>query len=304
MDNPQHARWIGLTCLGVTAVGWALNWPLMKILLRSWPPLFARGLAGTCAAFILAALALGCGQSLRVPRKVIPKLLLSSFTNVFAWMGLGTVAMKFISVAEGALIIYTMPIWAMLLAWPLRHLRPSGRDIAGLVLGMMGVALLLGANGFAIDTGELIGIVLSFSCAILFALGNVLTKAPLPLPPIAAVAWQVGIGCFVMLLLGILVERPNYTAITPTGLACFTYMTLVPMGLCYVTWFETLKRLPTTAASTGMLLVPAIAIAAANITLGEAFGVREVAAIALTLGGVALALQRPQGSANLSTAER
>jgi len=274
----------------------------MKILLRSWPPLFARGLAGTCAAFILAALAVSCGQSLRVPRKVLPKLLLSSFTNVFAWMGLGTVAMKFISVAEGALIIYTMPIWAMLLAWPLRHLRPGRRDIAGLFLGMMGVALLLGANGLAIDTNEFVGIILSLSCAILFALGNVLTKTPLP--PIAAVAWQVGIGCSVMLLLGILVERPNYTAITPTGVACFTYMTLVPMGLCYVTWFETLKHLPTTAASTGMLLVPAIAIAAANITLGEAFGVREVAAIALTLGGVALALQRPPGSANLSTAER
>lgn len=95
-----------------------------------------------------------------------------------------------------------------------------------------------------------------------------------------------------MLILGILFEHPNYMAISLAGLACFVYMTLVPMGLCYLTWFETLRRLPPVSASTGMLLVPVLAIFAAAIILGEPLGLRELAAIALTLGGVTLALQR------------
>jgi drug/metabolite transporter (DMT)-like permease len=292
MDSARREKSIGFLSLGVTAFGWALNWPLMKLLLQQWPPLFARGLAGVSASLILGALALSRGQSLKVPREAIPRLLFASFTNVFAWMGFGTIAMKFVTVGEGALIIYTMPIWAMLFAWPFLHLRPTVRDVIALVLGMAGVALLLGANGYAFDTGKLIGVILSFSCAMLFALGNVLNRTQLPMPPFAVVAWQVGLGCLAMLIIGMLFERPNYTAISPVGLACFVYMTLVPMGVCYLTWFETLRRLPPVSASTGMLLVPVLAMIAAAIILGEPLGMREVAAMVLTLCGVTMALQR------------
>ncbi|MCW5702428.1 MAG: DMT family transporter [Bradyrhizobium sp.] len=290
MDSSRRGRAIGFLCLVVTAAGWALNWPLMKLLLQQWPPLFARGLAGTLAALILAVLALGRRERLAVPRAAVPRLILASFTNVFAWMGFGTMAMKYVTVGEGALIAYTMPIWAMLLAWPFLHVTPTLRDIAALVLGVAGVALLLGTDGFAFTAGKLIGIALALSCAILFALGNVLNRAQLPMPPLVVVAWQVGLGCLVMLVLGVAFEHPDYAAITPAGIACFIYMMLVPMGLCYLTWFETLRRLPPTSASTGMLLVPVIGVVSAAFILGEPLGLREVAAMVLTLGGVALAL--------------
>jgi drug/metabolite transporter (DMT)-like permease len=292
MESSRRDRWIGSLCLVVTATGWALNWPFMKLLLQQWPPLFARGLAGTLAAAILAALALSRGQSLAVPREAVPRLVFASFTNVFAWMGFGTMAMKYVTVGEGALIAYTMPIWAMLFAWPFLQVRPTLRDVAALVLGVAGVAVLLGANGYSFTTDKLTGIALALACAIFFALGNVLNRTPLPMPPLVVVAWQVGLGCLVMLVLGVAFEQPDYGAITPIGAACFVYMTLVPMGVCYLTWFETLRRLPPTSASTGMLLVPVIGVVSAAIILGEPLGVREIAAMALTLGGVTLALQK------------
>jgi drug/metabolite transporter (DMT)-like permease len=288
----DRKQWIGFICLLVTASGWALNWPLMKILLREWPPLFARGLAGVIAAFILAAIALGRRQSLEVPRKAMPRLLFASFTNVFAWMGFSTIAMKFVTVGEGALIIYTMPIWTMLLAWPILHMRPTARDVVAVVLGVAGIALLLGADGFMFTGGRMVGIVLSLACAVLFALGNVVNRTPLPISPLAAVAWQVGLACLAMLVLGVVLEHPDYTGISKSGFACFVYMTLVSMALCYLTWFETLGRLPSVSASIGLLLVPVIAIVAAAVILGEPLGLREVEAIALTIGGVTMALQR------------
>ena len=291
MDN-QRRDWIGFLCLAVTAFGWALNWPLMKILLQQWPPLFARGLAGVAASLILAVIALASRQSLAVPRDAIPRLLLASFTNVFAWMGFGTMTMKFVTVGEGALIVYTMPIWTMLFSWPLLQMRPVIKDIVALILGMAGVVLILGSNGFAFGEGKWTGIALALAAAVLFALGNILNRKPLPMPAIVSVAWQVGLGCLAMLVLGIVFERPNYAAISSTGLACLVYMTLVPMGLCYLTWFETLRRLPPAAASTGMLLVPVIGVTSAAMILGEPLGVREVAAMGLTLGGVTLALRK------------
>lgn len=292
MDSSRRGRSIGFLCLVVTASGWALNWPLMKLLLQQWPPLFARGLAGTLAAAILAALALGRGESLKVPPAAVPRLIFASFTNVFAWMGFGTMAMKYVTVGEGALIAYTMPIWAMLFAWPFLGARPTLRDVAALALGVAGVALLLGVDGSAFTAAKLVGVALALSCAILFALGNVINGRALPMPPLAVVAWQVGLGCFVMLVLGVAFEQPDYAAIRPAGIACFIYMTLVPMGLCYLTWFETLRRLPPTSASTGMLLVPVIGVVSAALILGEPLGLREVAAMMLTLGGVTLALRK------------
>jgi drug/metabolite transporter (DMT)-like permease len=292
MDAARRDKWIGSLCLGVTAFGWALNWPLMKILLQQWPPLFSRGLAGVVSALILFSIAKARGQSLEVPRETIPRLLFASFTNVFAWMGFGTVAMKFVPVGEGALIVYTMPIWAMLLAWPLAGMRPKFSDIAAIVLGFGGLAILLGGNGLSFDGGRIIGIVLLFSAAILFAIGNILNRAPLPMPPLVVVAWQVGLGCLAMLILGIAFEQPDVGALTAGGLACQIYMTLVPMGICYLTWFETLRRLPPSSASTGMLLVPLIGVISAALILGEPLGLREVVAMALVLGGVTLALQK------------
>jgi drug/metabolite transporter (DMT)-like permease len=95
-----------------------------------------------------------------------------------------------------------------------------------------------------------------------------------------------------MLILGVIFERPAYGSISVEGLGCFAYMTLVPMGVCYLTWFETLRRLPPVTASTGLLLVPVLAMIAASFVLGEPLGIRETAAIVLTLSGVALALRR------------
>ena len=149
-----------------------------------------------------------------------------------------------------------------------------------------------GRDGFSFDGGRIIGIVLLFSAAILFAIGNILNRVALPMPPLVVVAWQVGLGCLAMLILGVAFEQPIYGALTARGFACFIYMTLVPMGLCYLTWFETLRRLPPSSASTGMLLVPLIGVISAALILGEPLGLREVVAMVLILGGMTLALQK------------
>jgi len=288
----RNSRWIGVACLVITAFGWGLNWPFMKLLLRELPPLSARGLAGVTASVILAGFALSRREQLSVPRAAVPRLLLASFTNVVAWMGFGTVAMKWVSVSEGALLAYTMPIWAMLFAWPLLGTRPTLRDIVALCLGIMGVVVLFGGEGFAFSPEKLAGAALALSAAILFALGNVVNRAAIPVPPVALVAWQVGLGCLAMLVAGLIFERPDFAAVSHLGWALIGYMTIIPMGVCYLTWFETLRRMPAATASTGMLLVPLVGVVSAALMLGEPLGLREMLAMLFTLGGVTLALQR------------
>jgi drug/metabolite transporter (DMT)-like permease len=60
-------------------------------------------------------------------------------------------------------------------------------------------------------------------------------------------------------------------------------------GLAYVSWFAALRRLPASVATIGALMTPVVGVLAAVALLGDPFGLREIGALSLTLGGVALA---------------
>ena len=291
--GPGRAR--GLQFLLITAIGWGLNWPAIKFLLQEWPPLFSRGLAGVMAAALLASVALARGESLRLPPRDLPRMAVASFTNVFAWMGFTTIAMQWLTVGEGAMLVYTMPIWATLFAWPLRGARPGPLGIAALCLGFSGIVLLLGVDGFHLGADKLIGVGLALFAAIAFALGTILNRAPVALSPIGIVVWQVGLGCAPMLILGLAFEHAQIGALSSAGAAAFVYMALVPMGACYLSWFAAIERLPPAIASTGMLLVPVIGVVSAALLLGEGLGARQLLALTLTIAGVALALRENRG---------
>jgi len=290
--HSSDSRFAGFLLLAVTIIGWGLNWPAVKLLLLEWPPLFSRGVAGVAAAVLLAAIALSRGESLRVPRKHWLRLAFAAFTNVFAWMGFGTVAMKYLPISEAALLAYTMPIWTMLFAWPVLGERPTLRSVVALVLAFSGLAVLFSGQGFSFDQSKLMGVAMALGAAVLFAFGSVTARTPIPLKPIALVAWQVGLGCLPMIVLGLMIEHPDLGALSPRGWALMAYMTLGPMAIAYLTWFAALSRLRPAAATTGSLGVPIVGVCAGALFLGDPFGLREIAALVLTLAGVALALRR------------
>jgi drug/metabolite transporter (DMT)-like permease len=286
------SRIAGFLLLAVTVLGWGLNWPAVKLLLLEWPPLFSRGVAGVAAAVLLAAIAASRGESLRVSPRYFPRLAFAAFTNVFAGMGFGTVAMKYLPISEAALLAYTMPIWTMLFAWPILGERPTSRSVIALVLAFAGLAVLFSGQNFSFDQAKIMGVALALGAAVLFAFGSVTAGTPIPLKPIALVAWLVGLGCLPMIVLGLLIEHPDIAALSPRGWALMVYMTLGPMAIAYLTWFAALRRLQPAAATTGSLGVPIVGVCAGALFLGDPFGLREIAALVLTLAGVALALRK------------
>lgn len=288
--NNLDSRAIGLLYLAVTSVGWGLNWPGMKFLLKEWPPLFARGTSGLCAAILIALIAVKFGQSMVVPRHLFGKLALAAFLNIFAWMGFSTLSMHWLNAGQGALLVYTMPVWATLLAWPFLGKRPGIMSVAGLMLCLSGIALLFAGADTGIRSDQIPGVLFALGAALLFAVGTIVLK-PLAIAPLASVSWQLIIGCAPMVLFGLLFERPNLHALSSTGWTVMVYMTLVPMGLCYVTWFAALKRLPPALASIATLITPVVGVSAAAISLGEPLGLKELSAMVLTLAGVAMALR-------------
>ncbi len=280
----------GLVFLAITSIAWGLNWPIMKHLLSEWPPLSARGWTGVVGGGLLAMLALARGQSLRVPSDQWPRLLALASLNVTAWMTLMGLALLWIPAGEAAVIAYTMPVWASLLAWLILGERMSLTRALALLMAFAGITALMGGNGFAASMEKLPGIVMLLVGAFAFALGSIAAKRlPISLPIIASSALQIGIGSVPVALAGLVFEHPRLDALSSAGWAMLAYMTLIQFCVAYVCWFAALERLPASVAAIGTMAVPVIGVIASALVLHEPLGIGQIAALLFTLAGVVLA---------------
>jgi len=285
-----HVAPAGLVFLAITSIGWGFNWPVIKYLLGELPPLTMRGVTGVIGAALLATLALVRGQSLKVPSGIWPRLGLAALLNVTGWMVLMGLALLWLPASEAALIAYTMPVWASLLAWPVLGERPTLLRSLALVMAFAGLATIMGSNGLTASEEKLPGILMALCGAFGFALGTVLAKKlPIRLPPIPAAAWQIGIGCLPVAIAGLLIETTHLARVTPLGWWLLAYTTLVQFCIAYLSWFAALARLPASVAAIGTMAVPVIGVVTSAVALHEPLGLVQIAALVFTLGAVVLA---------------
>jgi len=285
-----HITPAGLMYLAITSVGWGFNWPVTKYLLSELPPLTMRGTTGVIGAGLLAGLAILSGQSLRVPREIWPRLVLAAFFNVGCWMTLMGLALLWLPASEAALIAYTMPVWASVLAWPILGERPNLLRVISLVMAFAGLSAIMGGNGLTASMEKLPGIIMALGGAFGFAVGTVLAKKlPLNLPPLSAAAWQIGIGSLPVAIVGLFVEKADVAALSRLGWILVVYSTVIQFCVAYVAWFAALARLPASVAAIGTMAVPVIGVVASAVALHEPLGIGQIAALIFTLAGVALA---------------
>src|SRR5215468_12752465 len=280
----------GLMFLAITSVGWGFNWPVTKYLLSELPPLTLRGVTGVVGALLLAGFALIRRENLGVAQGQWPRLVMAAFLNVTGWMVLMGLALLWLPASEAALIAYTMPVWAAMLAWPVLGEQPTVLRTIALVMAFAGLATIMGGNGITATTEKLPGILMALTGAVGFALGTVLAKRlPLPLPPIPAAAWQIGLGCLPIVIIGLALETTHTEKVTPLGWWLLAYSIVIQFCIAYVSWFAALARLPASVAAIGTMAVPVIGVVASAIALGEPLGVIQIAALVLTLAAVVLA---------------
>jgi drug/metabolite transporter (DMT)-like permease len=279
----------GILLLLLTACSWGLTWPQAKFLLSEMPPFTMRSVTtvgGAVFAFAVAALR---REELRPPRSQWGWLTVFAMLNFGGFMVFSTLALAWLNASEAVIVTYTLPIWAGVLAWPLLGERLTLRRAAAMVLGLAGVALLVGVGSVQARWSKLPGVGCGLLAAAIFGLGTVVSKRHrLALPPVTSVAWQAAIGAIPVLILA-LWERPDWSAVTPVAWLCCLYIMVMPLTVAYLAWFRALRFVPASTAATMVLISPLVGVFGSALLLGDPMGPRQLLAMAVTLTGVGLA---------------
>ena len=272
-----------LWALGVTVLIWAYSWVVMKQAMAYAGPLDFAALRYLLGAGVLFVALLLSGKSLRPP-PLLPTTLIGLFQTA-AFQGLEQWALIGGGAGHVALLAYTMPFWAVLLAWWLLGDRPTVRHWLGLTLAAVGLLCIIEPWH---TMGSLLSTTLAIAGGATWAAGTVLSKRMFQhhSPELLNLtAWQMLIGALV--LGGVALAVPQRTMVWNWPfIAALTYSVVLASSLAWWLWSIVLQRLSTTVASVSSLGVPVTSVLLAWLILSERPSAMELFGILLVLLGL------------------
>jgi drug/metabolite transporter (DMT)-like permease len=270
------------------ALMWSSAFTSARVIVEYAPPLSALALRFLISGLIGVGIAWALGQSARLTRRQWRGVVIFGVCQNALYLGLNFVAMQTIPASLAAIIASTMPLLVALSGWLVfgNTVRPLG--IVGLIAGVVGVVLIMGAR---LQGGvDVFGIVL---CVIGVVSLTVATLAVVGASSggnvLMIVGLQMLVGSAMLWIPALTIEVWDVTWNWQLGVA-FAYTTIVPGLLATVVWFLLVGRIGAVKASTFHFLNPFLGVATAAIILGETIGVLDVVGVAIIAGGI-LAVQ-------------
>ncbi|MHB1283654.1 MAG: DMT family transporter [Metallibacterium scheffleri] len=268
-----------LLALAALTLIWSYNWIVMKqALAYSGPFTFSalRYVGGTAVLFVLL---LARRESL-APPPFWPTLGIG-MAQTAGFQALVQWALVSGGAGKTALLAYTMPFWAIALAWPLLGSRPGGRQWWSIAVAACGLLLVIAPWQ---GVGSTRSVLLALAGGLSWAVGTVLAKRLFVRHPDVALlsvsAWQMLYGTLLLVLLALLIPQP-VVQWTPPFIAAVAYNVLLASGLGWALWLLVVQRLPAQVASLTSLAIPLMGVLLAWLILHEQPGIWEVAGMAL-----------------------
>lgn len=286
------AREWGLLLLSVL---WGGSFFFGKVALAELPPLsVVLGRVGIAAVALQAAVRMG---GLRMPRQrgLWGRFFVMGALNNLIPFSLIFYGQTRIPSGLASILNATTPLWTVLLAhWLTRDERLTPGRLGGVLLGMLGVALMVGPDllgGLGADALAQLAVV---AAAASYACAGIFGKGFRGVPPLVTAAGQVTATALMMAPIALLVDRPwALPAPGPLTWAALAGLALLSTALAYGIYF----RLLATAGATNLLLVtfliPVSAILLGALFLGERLGPGELAGMAALGAGLAAIDGRP-----------
>jgi drug/metabolite transporter (DMT)-like permease len=278
-------RWLPLIALAVLSLTWGYTWVLAKQGLVYAPPFAfaAERCVGGALSLLLALKLMG-----RPIRLIAPGPTLGiALTQVAGFMVFQTWALVEGGPGKTAVLIFTMPIWTLLMAWPILGERVRGKQWLAALSTLTGLIMIIEPWD---NHSSLFSKFLGLVAAICWATGTILIKrlrGREQVDLLSLTTWQMLLGAIPLVILAWIVpERPTEWTLPFIGILGF--MSVASTALCWWLWIYILDRVPAWEASLSVLGTPVVAIFSSRLMVGEEFKALEIGGMLLIGSGLAL----------------
>lgn len=281
--KPSQSDRGALLLMALIVLIWSYTWVVLKYLSAYVSPfdlVVWRYSFGSLFLFIVLG---ATKQSLRFP-PFWPTVGIALFQTA-AFSCLSQLALIVGGTGQVVMLVYTMPFWVVLLAWPLLHERPGGRQIFGCVLAGLGLTAVIapweGLGGIGSS-------MLALAAGLCWGLGTILSKRLYQrhTPNVLAVtAWQMLLGA-VMTSPFIWWEAPTATQWSFPVVLGIAYLAILSSAAGWALWLLIVRRVSAVMAGMSGLAIPVLVIFLAWLMLGERPTGLEFTGMALILVGL------------------
>ena len=296
--NEMLSRRAALLLFAVVVVVWGSNWTVTKIVVESISPLWASAIRSAIGTVALFALLLARGQ-LALPRRGdVPVILTVAILHMGAFAVLVAFGLQLVPVGRSIVLGYTTPLWVAPAAWLLMREPMTRSRLAGIGLGMAGLATLFNPLAFDWSDGSaLIGNGLILLAALCWAANILYVRAHIWIStPFQLVFWQALLATLILSALALSIDGVPQFTWTPALSAALLYDGICSTALAHWAVVTVNRSLPAVTTSLGLLATPVVGVATSVIWLGEPVGVSLVLAMAMILAGIAIGTM-PDGTA-------
>jgi O-acetylserine/cysteine efflux transporter len=175
---------------------------------------------------------------------------------------------------------------------------PTGLQIAGIGVAMLGLLMICGTVGFDFSVGAFAVLMIS---PVSFAIGNLLLRQAREVPMFDLFAWLCLIPPLPLLALAFAADGPRATwlslaQMSATGWISMLFVGAISTCIAYWLWGRLLRDHTAAQVVPFALLVPFVGAAASSAVFGETFGPLRLAGMVTVVGGIAVMLlsKRPQ----------
>jgi drug/metabolite transporter (DMT)-like permease len=295
-STPAPSKALLLVAFATVYVVWGSTYLAIRIAVEHWPPLWMAAVRFAIAGGGLYAVlrlrgAPAPGWRAWGAAAVVGGLMLAGGNGTVCW------AEQWVPSGETALILAAGPLWTVLLPWIFRR-APAPRPLValGVVIGLVGVAVLIGGGGHGAAAGAggralLIGRVSLLAASLSWVVGS-LIQHRLPLPKSAALATAMEmVAASPLLALAALahgdLSRFQLAAITPGAWAALGYLVVFGSLAGFGSYVYVLVHAGPARASTGAFVNPLIAVVLGAALAGEPMTARTAVAAAMIIAAVA-----------------
>jgi drug/metabolite transporter (DMT)-like permease len=309
------AAWVSLLIVWLV---WGSTYLAIRVGVETIPPLLMAAARNLVAGLIMFPLAvsparlraavsparLRAAVRRRLPSSLVPRSSVQatprpsgSLVGTLLLVANGVVGVGEKTVPSGlaALLVATVPLWLLGIDAGLNHARLGLAPVAGLALGLAGVALLSGlgarSGGFSV-----VGVVIILGAAAMWALGTIMARrVTIPDSPALATGMQLLSGGFALLVLAAATGEfgsLHLAQVSVRSWLALGYLIVMGSIVAFSAYGIAVRALPTATVATYAYVNPVIAVLLGTLILNERLTPAMFGGGALIVGAVVLVVRR------------